>query len=110
MLSRLCESEPSRLTSGARSDSSTSGDLYFPERAQTQLRLPLIVLISPLCASMRNGWARRQRGSVLVEKRWWNTAAQALSSGWEKSGNASRSRPGATIALATNVAADRLTT
>ncbi len=32
-----------------------------------QLRLPLSVLISPLWASMRKGWASHQRGKVLVE-------------------------------------------
>ena len=36
-----------------------------------QLTLPWTVLISPLCASMRNGCARRQVGKVLVEYRWW---------------------------------------
>lgn len=35
-----------------------------------QRRLPSMVLISPLCASSRNGCANGQRGSVLVEKRW----------------------------------------
>ena len=32
-----------------------------------QLVLPLIVLISPLCARTRNGWASHQLGKVLVE-------------------------------------------
>ena len=38
-------------------------------RARIQLRLPLTVLISPLCAMVRNGWASGQDGKVLVEKR-----------------------------------------
>src|SRR5213595_598346 len=40
-------------------------------RARIQLRLPLTVLISPLCAMVRNGWARGQDGNVFVEKREW---------------------------------------
>ena len=32
-----------------------------------QLRLPRIVLISPLWASVRNGWASHHCGKVLVE-------------------------------------------
>ncbi len=32
-----------------------------------QFRLPLSVLISPLWASMRNGWASHHCGKVLVE-------------------------------------------
>jgi hypothetical protein len=35
--------------------------------ARIQLLLPFSVLISPLWASMRKGWARRQVGKVLVE-------------------------------------------
>ena len=41
--------------------------------AIAQLRLPSIVLISPLCASSRKGWASGHLGLVLVEKRWWKT-------------------------------------
>ena len=44
-------------------------------RACAQARLPAMVLISPLCASRRNGCASGQRGAVLVEKRWWKTTA-----------------------------------
>ena len=32
-----------------------------------QLRLPRTVLISPLCATYRYGWASGQDGNVLVE-------------------------------------------
>ena len=39
----------------------------------TMLRLPVMVLISPLWARKRNGWASGHFGRVLVEKRWWNT-------------------------------------
>ena len=38
-------------------------------RLLSQLRLPRIVLISPLCASMRNGWLSAQVGKVLVLNR-----------------------------------------
>ncbi len=36
-------------------------------RARIQLRLPRTVLISPLCAMNRYGWASGQDGNVLVE-------------------------------------------
>ena len=38
-------------------------------RARIQFRLPLTVLISPLWAIIRNGWASSQAGKVLVENR-----------------------------------------
>jgi hypothetical protein len=38
-------------------------------RARIQLRLPRTVLISPLCAMNRYGWASGQDGRVLVENR-----------------------------------------
>ena len=38
-------------------------------RACIRLRLPRTVLISPLCATKRNGWASGQDGNVLVENR-----------------------------------------
>ena len=40
-----------------------------PARVRIQLRLPLIVLISPLWAMYRNGWASGQDGNVFVENR-----------------------------------------
>ena len=42
-------------------------------RARIQLRLPITVLISPLWAIIRYGWASSQAGNVLVEKREWTT-------------------------------------
>ena len=48
-----------------------------PSRASIQARLPLMVLISPLWASMRKGCARLQVGKVLVLKREC-TRARAL--------------------------------
>ena len=44
-------------------------------RARIQLRLPCTVLISPLWAMKRNGWASGQDGKVLVENRECTTAS-----------------------------------
>ena len=46
-------------------------------RARMRLRLPRTVLISPLCATNRNGCASGHDGKVLVENREW-TMAMAL--------------------------------
>src|SRR5262249_40332045 len=50
-------------------------------RAVIQLTLPRSVLISPLWARYRYGWARAQLGNVLVLKREW-TIARAVSTAW----------------------------
>ena len=47
-----------------------------PSRAAIQLRLPRTVLISPLWAIIRKGWASGQEGKVLVEKREWTRATR----------------------------------
>ena len=87
MLSKLEESEPSVLTNGTSDcKSGRSGEASLGVRALDQLRLPSIVLISPLCASIRNGCASGHRGSVLVEKRWWNTHTAVSSEGSLRSG------------------------
>ena len=49
-------------------------DCSIDSRARIQLRLPITVLISPLCAMNRYGWASGHDGKVLVEKREWTTA------------------------------------
>ena len=86
MLSRLCESEPCSDTSGRMSASSGSNGVFSTEpRATAQLRLASMVLISPLCASIRYGCASRHCGSVLVEKRWWNSATEASTRGSARS-------------------------
>ncbi len=54
-------------------------------RARIHARLPVIVSISPLCATVPNGCTSRQLGEVLVEKRWWNTAKRDEHSGSRKS-------------------------
>ncbi len=51
---------------------STAGSGRWPacaSRARIQFRLPRTVLISPLCATYRYGWASGQDGKVLVENR-----------------------------------------
>ena len=65
---------------GLNSAMSKRGVFHTLLRACAQRRLPSMVLISPLCASRRNGCASGQRGSVLVEKRWWKTTALAARS------------------------------
>ena len=47
--------------------SPNSGEAIFGSWHFIQLMLPVSVLISPLCASIRNGCASRQVGKVLVE-------------------------------------------
>ena len=52
-------------------------------RASIHPTLPRSVLISPLCATKRNGCARSQVGKVLVENRECTTAiADTMSSAW----------------------------
>ena len=70
MLSSEDESEPSWLTSGRIfCRSGNKGVWNLGVLASDQLRLPSMVLISPLCARKRKGWAYLQFGRVLVEKR-----------------------------------------
>ena len=47
-------------------------------RARIQFRFPCTVLISPLWATYRYGWANGHEGKVLVENLEW-TSARALS-------------------------------
>ncbi len=44
-------------------------------RARIQLRLPWTVLISPLWAMKRYGWASGHDGNVFVENRLWTRAS-----------------------------------
>jgi hypothetical protein len=68
-LSKLAESEPrDQMTGFNRSTRCCqTRERRLASRARIQLRLPAMVLISPLCASMRNGCASDQFGKVLVE-------------------------------------------
>ncbi len=100
MLSRLCESEPCIDTSGRMSvRSGSSGDFITGPRASAQLRLASMVLISPLCASIPEGCASFHCGSVLVEKRWWNTATEASTRSSPRSGKNSTRCAGITMPL-----------
>ena len=55
-------------------------------RARIQLRLPRIVLISPLCAMYRYGWASGQDGKVFVENRECTRARAEAYRGSDRSG------------------------
>ncbi len=68
-LSNMAESEPSGRTIGNSSFSSSPNRSVFMWlwRASMRLQLPRMVFISPLCTTMRLGWARSHDGNVLVE-------------------------------------------
>ncbi len=70
------------MSPGMRSDASSAS------RARIQLRLPCTVLISPLWARYRYGWASGHDGNVLVEKRLCtNASADAKRSSWRSGKN-----------------------
>src|SRR6478609_10832564 len=75
--SKEAESEAPGVQIGNSSsgESPSSGLASCDCRARIQLRLPLTVLISPLCAIVRNGWASGQDGNVLVEYRECTSAS-----------------------------------
>ena len=81
----MAESEPPGRTIGmtfARSRPNSSLASWL-SRARIQLTLPISVLISPLWAITRNGWASSQLGKVFVEKRECTSAsADAKRSSW----------------------------
>ena len=68
-LSKVAVSEPpARITGSSFSTSSPkSSEASCDSRARIQFRLPRTVLISPLCAISRYGWASSQLGKVFVE-------------------------------------------
>lgn len=68
-------------------------DASWDSRAFIQLRLPLTVLISPLCATKRYGWASGQLGNVFVEKREWTSATVVARRRSERSGKNGSSCP-----------------
>ena len=86
--SREAVSEPIGQITGSRSSiwSPQTAEVSSGSRALIQLRLPSSVLISPLCATSRNGWASFQLGSVFVAKRWWNSATEATVRSSSRSG------------------------
>ncbi len=67
-LSSIAESLPMGRTIGAifLMSSPQSGLSRSDSRALIQFWFPFSVLISPLCARNRKGWARSQVGKVLV--------------------------------------------
>ena len=71
--------------SRVRSPGSTSL-VRMASRARIQLRLPLTVLISPLCAMSRYGWASGHDGNVLVEKRECTSPIAEANRGSDRSG------------------------
>ncbi len=78
---------------GIRSEASSAS------RARIQLRLPITVLISPLCAMNRNGCASGQLGNVLVEKRECTTASAEATRSSARSGKTSSSWAGVSMPL-----------
>ena len=69
-LSKVAESEPPGRTTGrifSRS-SPKSSEASCDSRARIQLTLPISVLISPLWAIIRYGWASSQLGKVFVRE------------------------------------------
>ena len=70
---------PSRSAGTGRVASSAS-------RARIQFRLPRMVLISPLCAMNRYGWASGQDGNVFVENRECTSASADVYRGSDRSG------------------------
>src|SRR5438477_7889524 len=46
-------------------------------RSRIQLMLPRRVLISPLCATYRYGWASGHDGKVFVLNRWWTSGSRS---------------------------------
>jgi len=75
-----------QIGNSSSGESPSSGLESWDCRARIQLRLPLTVLISPLCAMVRNGWASGQDGNVLVEKREWTIASLVLKRLSDRSG------------------------
>ena len=88
-LSKTAESLPPSTTTGMiflRSSPSTE-ERQIASRACIQLMFPRSVLISPLWAIIRYGWARGHDGKVLVEKRWCTSASAESTRGSVTSGN-----------------------
>ncbi|OPZ93134.1 MAG: hypothetical protein BWY72_02472 [Bacteroidetes bacterium ADurb.Bin416] len=63
-----------------------TSDLRTLSLACIQKRLPLMVLISPLCPNRRKGCARSHVGKVLVLKRECTRAIAEVKLGWLRSG------------------------
>ncbi len=99
--SRTSSKDAESEASGVQTGKSRSRFWFSPNsvlaswdsRARIQLRLPLTVLISPLWATKRYGWASGQLGKVLVEKREWTSATAVAQRRSERSGKNGSSWP-----------------
>jgi hypothetical protein len=95
--SKDAESEASGVQIGKiRSSFSWSpkrSEASWDSRATIQLRLPLTVLISPLCATKRYGWASGQLGKVFVENRECTSAIAEAKRRSDRSGKKGSSWP-----------------
>ena len=84
--SKRAVSDPSGSHTGStRSMLPSSSERIRASRARIQFSLPRTVLISPLCATIRYGWASGHEGNVFVEKREWTMASADDSSGRRRS-------------------------
>src|SRR3972149_3458681 len=87
-LSKIAESLPSSMITGlifARS-APNSSDSIMDSRARIRLMFPRKVLISPLCARNRYGWARCHVGRVFVLYLWCTTAKALAKDGARRAG------------------------
>lgn len=99
--SKEAESEASGVQTGNSRARFSASSGFSPKslvascdsRARIQLRLPLTVLISPLCATKRYGWASGQLGKVLVENREWTSAIAVAKRRSDRSGKKGSSWP-----------------
>ncbi len=95
--SKDAESEASGVQTGKIRSSFSFGpnrsETSWDSRARIQLRLPLTVLISPLCATKRYGWASGQLGKVLVENRECTSAIAVAKRRSDRSGKKGSSWP-----------------
>ena len=87
-LSKVAESLPPGRTIGRTfwRSSPKSSDASWDSRARIQLMLPRSVLISPLWAIIRYGWASSQLGNVFVENRECTSASAVFVRGSCRSG------------------------
>src|SRR4051794_38775409 len=74
-------------------------DLISASRAAIQFLLPRIVLISPLCAMNRYGWASGQDGNVFVENRECTSAIALATRSSTRSGKNCGSWSGVSMPL-----------
>jgi hypothetical protein len=99
--SKLAESDASGVQVGnsRRMLPGSNGEASNASRAAIQFRLPRIVLISPLCAMNRYGWASGHDGNVFVEKRECTNAIAEATRASDRSGKYVRNWSGVSIPL-----------